>query len=70
MEEFAIKNLKKLEDHKPDEMEREIIFLIAALLVWSFYESYKVYNYHTRLNLMPSMLLAASILIQTFSGLS
>ncbi len=70
--------LKKLGFHKPDEMERHIvfraqrnsyIFLVAALLVWSLYESYRVYAYHTRLNLIPCMLLTAAALIQTFSQL-
>lgn len=70
--------LKRLGFHKPDEMERHIVFraqrnsyvfLVAALLIWSFYESYRVYAYHTRLNLIPCMLLTAAALIQTFSQL-
>lgn len=72
------KFFNKLGFHKMDEMERHIafraqrnsyLFLVAALIVWSFYESYKVYAYHTRLNLVPSMLLAVSALIQIFSQL-
>ena len=72
------KILKCLGFHKPDEMERHIvfraqrnsyIFLIMALLIWSFYESYKVYAHHTKLNLLPGMLLMAAIVIQSFSQL-
>jgi len=72
------KFLKKLGIHKPDEMERYIIFraqrnsyifLMISLLIWSFYESYQVYARHTRLNLMPCMLLVAAAVIQGFSQL-
>ena len=45
-------------------------FLVAALLVWSFYESYQVYAYHARLNILPCALLAAAGLIQSFSQLA
>ena len=70
--------LKNLGFRKPDEMERHIIFraqrnsyffLMAALLIWSFWESCKVYIYHTRLNLIPCLLLAGAALIQSFSQL-
>ena len=70
--------LKKLGFRSPDEMERAIlfkaqrnayIFLAAALLVWSLYESYKVYICHTRLNPFPCFLLTAAALIQAFSQL-
>ena len=70
--------LKNLGFRKPDEMERHIIFraqrnsyffLMAALLIWSFWESCKVYLYHTRLNLIPCLLLAGAALIQSFSQL-
>lgn len=70
--------LKKLGFRKMDEMEREIVFkaqrnayyfLIAALFVWTLYESYLVYTEHTQLNLIPCMLLIAASLIQTFSQL-
>ena len=70
--------LKNLCFRKPDEMERHIMFraqrnsyffLMAALLIWSFCESYRAYVYHTRLNLVPCMLLTAAALIQTFSQL-
>ena len=70
--------LKNLGFCKPDEMERHIIFraqrnsyffLMAALLIWSFWESCKVYIYHTRLNLIPCLLLAGAALIQSFSQL-
>ena len=61
-----------------DEMERYIVFrsqrnaylfLALALVIWSFYESWRVYAYHERLNILPCMLLAASVLIQSFSQL-
>ncbi len=64
--------------HKPDEMERHIIFksqrnayifLIIALIIWTFYESYKVYAYHTKLNLIPCMLLVMTAVIQCLSQL-
>lgn len=71
--------LGKWKLHKMDEMERSIIsksqrnaylFLIAALLIWSLYESYRVYAYHGRLNPIPCLLLAAAAVIQTFSQLT
>ena len=67
---------KRLKPHKPDEMERHILFkaqrnaylfLIAALVIWSFYESIQVYIHHSRLNLLPCLLLTAAVLIQSFS---
>ena len=70
--------LKKFRLRRPDEMERHILFraqrnaylfLVAALAVWSFYESWQVYARHTRLNLLPCLLLAAAALIQSFSKL-
>ena len=70
------KLLEKLGFYKPDEMEQQIafkaqrnalIFLFLALFVWTLYESYKVYVYHTGLNLMPCFLLVASTIIQTVS---
>ena len=72
------KFFQKLQRHKPDEMERFILFkaqrnsyffLIAALVVWTFYESYQVYTRHSRLNLIPCLLLTAAALIQSFSQL-
>lgn len=68
--------LKKLGFHKMDEMEQHIafkaqrnayMFLVLALVVWAFVESYRVYAYQTPINLMPSMLLAAAGLIQSIS---
>ena len=62
--------------HKADEMERHIrakaqrnsyFFLVLALLVWTFYESYKVYVCHSTLNPFPCMLLAGAVLVQGFS---
>lgn len=69
---------RKLGFHKMDEMERHILFtsqrnsylfLIGALLVWSLYERYKVYTYHTRPNLLPSFLLVCAVFIQSISQL-
>ena len=69
---------KKLRSHKPDEMERSILFraqrnsylfLVLSLTVWTFYESGRVYLHHTRLNLVPCLLLVVSVLIQSFSQL-
>lgn len=63
---------------KPDEMERHILFkaqrnaylfLVAALVVWSFCESLQVYLHHSRLNLLPCLLLTAAVLVQSFSQL-
>lgn len=69
---------KKLGFRRMDEMERHIafraqrnayFFLIFALVAWSFYESYQVYAHHTRINLLPCILLATAGLIQNFSQL-
>ena len=69
---------KKLKLRKPDEMERFILFqaqrnaylfLVIALACWSLYESCRVFVCHSRLNLLPSLLLAAAALIQSFSQL-
>ena len=58
---------------KPDEMERHIIakaqrnaylFLVAALLLWSLYESLCVFLWHSRLNLLPCGLLSGAALVQ------
>ena len=75
--------MKKLQDllglHKPDEMERYIlaksqrnayIFLALALMLWSFYESYKVYAHGSRLNPFPCLLLGGAVLVQGFSQLA
>ena len=69
---------KKIHVRKPDEMERHILlkaqrnaylFLVAGLLLWSLYESYKVYAYHSMLNPFPCFLLGAAAVIQSFSQL-
>ena len=69
---------EKLGLHKMDEMEQHILFkaqrnaylfLVIALMVWSFYESAQVYLHHSCLNLLPSLLLTAAVLIQSFSQL-
>ncbi|MBE6114500.1 MAG: hypothetical protein E7191_05405 [Erysipelotrichaceae bacterium] len=61
---------------KMDEMERYIsnrsqstayIYLLLALFVWTMYESYKVYAYHTTLNIIPCFLLVSSTLVQSFT---
>ncbi len=63
---------------KPDEMERHIIakaqrnaylFLVAALLLWSLYESLCIFLWHSRLNLLPCGLLSGAALVQAFSQL-
>ncbi len=63
---------------RPDEMEKYIlfraqrnsyVFLIAALTLWSLCESYRVYAYHTRLNILPCTLLVAAMAVQTLSRL-
>ena len=72
------KFFKKLGFHKMDEMEQHIafksqrnalIFLLLALFIWTLYESYKVYAFHSELNPFPCFLLAAASCIQTFSQL-
>lgn len=68
--------LKKLGFRFPDEMEKAIrfkaqrnayLFLVISLLIWSLYESYKVYTAHSRLNLFPCLLLVTAAGIQTLS---
>lgn len=70
--------MRKLGFRKMDEMEQHIafraqrnayVFLIAALLAWSLWESHQVFAHQTRLNLLPSMLLCAACLVQTTSQL-
>ena len=70
------KLFKKLGFYKPDEMEQQIafkaqrnalIFLWLALFGWTLYESYKVYVFHTSLNLFPCFILVASTIIQSVS---
>lgn len=72
------KFLKKLGFRKMDEMEQHIafkaqqnafIFLLSALFIWTLYESYKVYAFHSELNPFPCFLLATASCIQTFSQL-
>ena len=69
---------KKLGFRKMDEMEQHIafkaqrnafMFLELALLGWSFYESYKVYTYQTRLNPFPCLILSGALVLQGFSQL-
>ena len=61
---------------KKDEMEQHIafkaqrnalIFLWLTLFIWTLYESYKVYTFHSQLNLLPCLLLVASTIIQAVS---
>lgn len=65
--------MKKFEQkrfiRKMDEMEKHIalksqrialVYILVALLLWSFYESYQVYAYHTKLNLFPCFLLVST----------
>ena len=69
---------EKLGFHKMDEMDKVIaqkaqrnalIYVIVALLVWSFYESYKVYTQNTPINLAPCFLLVSTCLVLNFSQL-
>ena len=71
--------LKGLGFRKPDEMERTIVFraqrnaylfLVAALVIWSLCESGQVYLHHTRLNLLPCLLLTGAMVVQSFSQLA
>lgn len=61
---------------KTDEMEQYIafkaqrnalIFLLIALAVWTLYEAYKVFAFHTMLNPVPCFLLTGATCIQFFS---
>lgn len=70
---------EKIRPRKMDEMEQQILFkaqrngylfLAAALLVWSLWESIQVYRFNTRLNLLPSLLLVTAALIQSFTQLA
>ena len=72
------KILKKLGVRKMDEMERCIafksqrnafFFIMIALFAWSIYEAYKVYAFHTSLNIFPCLLLVVSLCVQIFSQL-
>ena len=72
------KFLKNLGFHKMDEMEQSILFkaqrnaylfLEFALIIWAFYESYKVFAHHTHLNIIPSMLAVIGLVIQNLSQL-
>ncbi|MDE6902937.1 MAG: hypothetical protein K2P22_09370 [Lachnospiraceae bacterium] len=69
---------RKLRLRRPDEMERYILFkaqrnaylfLAAALVIWSLYESWHVYAHHGRLNLLPCLLLVGAVLIQSLTQL-
>ena len=69
---------ERLRLRRPDEMEQQILFkaqrnaylfLVFALIAWTFFESYRVYAYHEPLNPFPCLLLAAAALIQAFSQL-
>lgn len=69
---------QKIRFRKADEMEQYILFkaqrnayyfLALSLLIWSLYESYQVFTYHGRLNLLPCFLLVVAVNIQTFSQL-
>ena len=64
---------------KSDEMERYILlksqrsaylFLMTALIVWTFWESIQVYRFHTRLNPLPCLLLGCAALIQAVTQLA
>lgn len=68
----------KLGFRKMDEMEKNIalkahrnalIYVLLALAMWSFYESFKSYTQHTSINSIPSFLLGTTSLVQIFSQL-
>lgn len=70
--------LRKLRFRKPDEMEQAILFksqrnaylfLVFALMAWTFSASYRVYAYQEPLNPFPCLLLGSASLIQAFSQL-
>lgn len=72
------KLFSKLGFTKADEMEKSIqlksirsawIYTLLFLLVWSLYESYKVYRFNEPLNLTPSFLLISQNLVLIFSQL-
>jgi hypothetical protein len=61
---------------KMDEMEKDIalkaqrnalIYVLLVLVIWSFYESFKVYTQHTSLNLIPSFLLITTSFVLVLS---
>lgn len=61
---------------KMDEMDKSIamksqrialVYVVGVLVVWSLYESYKVYAYNTRINMAPSFLLVSTSLVLIFS---
>ncbi len=61
---------------KMDEMQQYIafkaqrnalIFLLITLAVWTLYEAYKVFAFHTMLNPVPCFLLTGASCIQFFS---
>jgi len=70
--------LNRIGLRRPDEMERHILFraqrnayyfLIAALILLTFYESYQTLTNHTAINLIPCALLVIATLIQTVTQL-
>ena len=72
------KILNKLGFRKMDELEQHIVFkaqrnaylfLMVALLFWTFYESYQVFVYESKLNMIPSILLYVAAAIQIISQL-
>ena len=72
------KLVNKLGFRKMDEMEQHIafkaqrnayVFLVVVLFIWTFYESYQVFVYQTKLNILPSLLLFAACAIQIVSQL-
>lgn len=69
---------KKLGFHKMDEMEQNIalraqrnalLYVLLALMGWSFYESYQVYTQHRAIDSAPSFLLITTVLVLIFSQL-
>lgn len=69
---------KKLGFHKMDEMEKDIalksqrnalIYVIAALFIWSMYEFYHSITQQVDLNKFPCLLLITTSWVQAFSQL-
>jgi Mn2+/Fe2+ NRAMP family transporter len=68
----------KLGFRKMDEMGKDIsikaqrnalIYVLLVLVIWSFYESFKVYTQHTSLNSAPSFLLVTTSFVLILSQL-
>ncbi|EGD49600.1 hypothetical protein Cpap_4040 [Ruminiclostridium papyrosolvens DSM 2782] len=68
----------KLGFRKMDEMEKDIalkaqrnalIYVLLVLVIWSLFESFKVYTQHVSLNLVPGFLLVSTSFVLILSQL-